>query len=256
MHLSYSRVGFTLLKQVKSFLSKNVVEREALTRNISNIKPRLILTVIKDFGRFGTSVKKLVLYGLVVMLTMGAFPSFKFLPFSAEVFAQDKVVQNLNFGSFNQPVALPHLGYISSYFSMNHPGIDLAANLNTPINPVSAGFVEAVNYDYFGYGHHVIVSHPDGFKSLYGHMGKISVKVGQYVSLGTKLGEIGMTGHTSGPHTHLEITKYGAYIDPTTILPKISNLPTLNSTRAVGGNLPVSKKGTPELRKTLKPDFS
>lgn len=237
-----------MLKQVKSLLSKNVVEREALTHNISNIKPGLILKVFKGFERFGTSIKKFGLYGLIAILTMGVF--------APVAFASDKVVSNLTFGNFNQPVALPHLGYISTYFSAFHPGIDLAANLSTPVYPFSAGFVEQVNYDYYGYGHHVIISHPDGFKSLYGHMGKIFVKVGQYVRLDTPLGGIGITGHTSGPHTHLEITKYGAYIDPMTILPKISELPTLTLINSVGGNSPTPKKDTPKLRKTLKPDFS
>ena len=52
-------------------------------------------------------------------------------------------------------------------------------------------------------------------------MGKIYVSIGQEVTTESILGQVGLTGQTSGPHTHLEITYNGKYIDPQTILPDI-----------------------------------
>ena len=85
-------------------------------------------------------------------------------------------------------------------------------------------------------------------------MGRIFVKTGQDITTGNTIGEVGLTGQTSGPHTHLEIKKDGRYIDPLTILPTIPNFPREEDFRPVGG-AEVTKPQS-ELRKTLKPDFS
>lgn len=95
-----------------------------------------------------------------------------------------------------------------------------------PIRPIIKGMVEKVDRDFFGLGNYVLIVHEKGFKSIYAHMGKIFVKAGQEVSSETILGEVGMTGRTSGPHTHLEITQDGKYIDPLLLLPQIPNMPT------------------------------
>ncbi len=79
--------------------------------------------------------------------------------------------------------------------------------------------------DFFGLGNFVEVLHEDGFKTKYCHMGKFYVKVGDKITQGNILGEVGLTGHTSGPHTHLEITHNGNYIDPQTLLPEIPWIP-------------------------------
>ncbi len=150
---------------------------------------------------------------------------------------------------------LPHTGYISSYFSSYHPGIDLATDLGTAIHPIAKGVVEDILYDRFDYGNHVIVNHNNGYKSLYGHMSKIFVKRDQEVDLSTVLGSVGLTGRTSGPHTHLEITKDGNFINPLAVLPKNLQLPTLSSALSVGGPQPQQPQET-QLTKTLKPDFS
>lgn len=127
--------------------------------------------------------------------------------------------------SFTKPLVLPHPGYISTHFSTWHPGIDIATGLGMPIHPVIDGVVIETGYDIFGLGNYVFVAHENGFKSKYAHIGKIFVKVGQKVSSDNILGEVGLTGHTSGPHTHLEITHDGSWIDPEKLLPKLSDFP-------------------------------
>lgn len=129
--------------------------------------------------------------------------------------------------SFSKPLILPHPGYLSTRFSSWHPGIDIATGLGMPIHPIIDGIVSSVGRDFWGLGNFVEVSHENGFKSKYAHMGKIYVKPGQEVRQENILGEVGLTGRTSGPHTHLEVTKDGTFVDPQALLPEIPNMPIL-----------------------------
>ncbi len=126
--------------------------------------------------------------------------------------------------SFSKPLILPHPGYLSTKFSAWHPGIDLASGLGMPIHPVIDGVVEEAGRDFFGLGNYVVVAHENNFKSKYAHLGRIYVKAGDKVSSENMLGEVGVTGYTSGPHTHLEITLNGEFINPQKILPQISKI--------------------------------
>lgn len=155
--------------------------------------------------------------------SLGYYPNFGFPPIKrSAVFAQvleqkGEVIAS----SFSKPLILPHPGFLSTRFSTHHPGIDLAIGLGMLIHPIIDGVVEKTGRDFWGLGNYVTVSHEGGFKSKYAHMGRIFVKAGDKVSSENTLGEVGLTGHTSGPHTHLEITLNGEYIDPQKLLPEI-----------------------------------
>lgn len=150
-----------------------------------------------------------------------AFPPVKRNVVYAEVVQEQKVEPQAAAITFQ----LPHPGYITTHFSSYHPGIDLCSGLGMPIKPISKGTVVEAGYNFFGLGLMVEIEHPEGYRSLYGHMGKIFVAKGQVVDVNDYLGEIGMTGHTSGPHTHLEVSKDGKKIDPLLILPEIRKYP-------------------------------
>ena len=126
--------------------------------------------------------------------------------------------------SFSKPLILPHPGYLSTRFSTWHPGIDIAAGLGMPIHPILDGEISEVGRDFFGLGNFVVITHENGFKSKYAHMGKVYVRVGQNIAQENILGEVGLTGRTSGPHTHLEITHHGEFVDPQKLLPEIPTL--------------------------------
>ncbi|MCL4366782.1 M23 family metallopeptidase [Patescibacteria group bacterium] len=184
-------------------------------------------------------VTKTALGVSLALYFMGYQPSLAFPPIQKSVvqasFVQE---QNISAASLSEPFLLPHPGYLTTKFSAWHPGIDIATGLGMPIHPIAKGTVSAVYYDLFGLGHHVVIEHDQGFQSTYGHMGRVFVKVGDEVTPDSIIGEVGLTGHTTGPHTHLEITHNEKYIDPQTLLPAILPLPyyaVASSSAAVGG---------------------
>jgi len=107
---------------------------------------------------------------------------------------------------------------VTQGYSTFHRGIDLNGELGDPVYPIMPGTIEAVFYSRFSYGNHVIVNHGSGFKSLYAHLSKITVQVGQEVDKNTVLGTIGSTGWSTGSHLHLEIYDNGQTFNPLTIL--------------------------------------
>jgi murein DD-endopeptidase MepM/ murein hydrolase activator NlpD len=117
----------------------------------------------------------------------------------------------------------PVSGAISSYFGPSHPlgiDIDLYATPNAPIGAVAAGTVTfAGGNACCSYGFYVIVDHGNGFQTLYAHMSKINVSVGQQVSQGSVLGLGGRTGYATGNHLHFEVHLNGAIVNPLSYLP-------------------------------------
>ena len=100
-----------------------------------------------------------------------------------------------------------------------HNGIDYAAPVGTPVRATSSGVVEfaGVRGDY---GNCVVIRHPDGLTSWYGHLSHISIQVmqGRRVGQGEVLGEVGMSGLATGPHLHYEIRREDRPFDPATVI--------------------------------------
>lgn len=108
---------------------------------------------------------------------------------------------------------------VSQGFQRFHQGVDLRAPMGTPVYPVSKGRVVSVVNGRFGYGKWVQIEHEANLASLYAHLGKIDVKEGQEVGKDTVVGEVGLTGWTTGPHLHLELYENGRAINPRQVLP-------------------------------------
>lgn len=87
-----------------------------------------------------------------------------------------------------------------------HNGVDLAASKGTPIVASAAGVVLFARTGYNGgYGTMVIINHPNGTQTLYGHMSKLGTHAGDVVNQGETIGYVGSTGHSTGPHLHFEV---------------------------------------------------
>jgi murein DD-endopeptidase MepM/ murein hydrolase activator NlpD len=106
-------------------------------------------------------------------------------------------------------------GLTSKYGYRNHPitkkrhlhgGIDYKSAIGDDVVATADGVVKysAYNKD-SGFGNLVTILHANGFKTRYGHLSQRSVKVGQFVHKGQKIGEVGSTGRSSGPHLHYEV---------------------------------------------------
>lgn len=108
---------------------------------------------------------------------------------------------------------------ISQGFYKLHPGIDLRAPIHTGVVPVLEGRVKEVVYSKYGYGHYIMIDHKEGYSSLYAHLGRMYVSTGENVNRDTVIGEVGMTGWTTGPHLHLEIHHDGYHVNPMSLLP-------------------------------------
>jgi len=126
-------------------------------------------------------------------------------------------------------VVWPVVGPITSGFGPRwggfHNGMDIAAPMYTPIRTGAAGQVVTVGKPYLAYGDTatvVIVAHGRNFSTLYGHMDDSkppTVRVGQFVTSGTVIGYVGMTGWTTGPHLHFMTIVDGRAVDPRPYMP-------------------------------------
>jgi len=94
-----------------------------------------------------------------------------------------------------------------------HAGLDFAVSAGTPIKAPAAGKVILVG-NYFFNGNTVFVDHGQGFISMFCHMSKIDVSLGQVLARGAVVGRVGSTGRATGPHMHWNISLNDARVDP------------------------------------------
>jgi murein DD-endopeptidase MepM/ murein hydrolase activator NlpD len=98
-----------------------------------------------------------------------------------------------------------------------HTGLDVAVPIGTMIRASGGGVVAETGED-AEYGVFVLLDHPDGFQSLYGHASRILAAVGDTVAAGQVIALSGTTGRSTGPHLHFEIRVGGRAVDPRTLV--------------------------------------
>jgi murein DD-endopeptidase MepM/ murein hydrolase activator NlpD len=94
-----------------------------------------------------------------------------------------------------------------------HTGVDMACPKGTSIYAALAGKVTTVGFSPV-YGNYVIVTHHSGYQTLYGHMSAVLVIRGQHVTTASRLGRVGSTGMSTGPHLHFTVMKNGKTVNP------------------------------------------
>lgn len=128
----------------------------------------------------------------------------------------DNMSEDFDFNASDQQFIRPTAGRLTSPFGYRihpiwkdrrfHNGIDLAAPQGTPVFAAKDGVV--INSSYLNsYGNLVIINHGDGYTSYYAHLSRFNCNVGDVVRQGQKIGEMGNTGDSTGPHLHFEIRK-------------------------------------------------
>jgi murein DD-endopeptidase MepM/ murein hydrolase activator NlpD len=118
----------------------------------------------------------------------------------------------------NLPSLLPVVGEISRNFSEEHTGIDISAPLYSPVIAAAGGKVVSAGWD-TTYGNYVVIEHSPNYKTFYGHLYSLNVKLGENVKGGEIIGTVGSTGRSTSPHLHYEVIFNGKPVDPMAYLP-------------------------------------
>lgn len=176
----------------------------------------------KFFRQIFEQKKAKTQWGLV-LLVAGLGVSFFIKPFNYKFEAKEMVVlaAENNVVTTESGWQKPTAGVLSQGYSYFHQAIDLAADLGEKVYPVTAGKISLVKYETWGYGHFVVIDHENGYQSLYAHLGKIAVQPGNEVKKDTIIGDIGLTGMTTGPHLHLEIYSPEGRQNPLDLVPNV-----------------------------------
>jgi peptidoglycan hydrolase-like protein with peptidoglycan-binding domain len=95
-----------------------------------------------------------------------------------------------------------------------HTGLDFPAASGRRVGAAGRGRVVFAGWNSGGYGNLVVIRHRLGFESWYAHLSSIAASPGQWVVGGTTVGYVGSTGHSTGPHLHFEVRRFGTPIDP------------------------------------------
>lgn len=101
--------------------------------------------------------------------------------------------------------AWPTSGLISQKYWGGHQALDIAAPYGSAVLAADEGQVHFAGWTDTGYGYLIILDHGWGYTTHYAHLSRIHVSRGQTVSRGQKIGTVGSTGNSTGPHLHLEI---------------------------------------------------
>lgn len=116
-----------------------------------------------------------------------------------------------------------YLGYISDGYGYRpdpftgrrefHYGIDISAPMGTPVFATADGVVGSVGYQ-GAYGNVIEINHGFGYSTIYAHLSKYYVKAGDVVKRGQRIGEVGSTGRSTGPHLHYEVLQFNINKNP------------------------------------------
>jgi murein DD-endopeptidase MepM/ murein hydrolase activator NlpD len=138
---------------------------------------------------------------------------------SAELAAKIRAAQShstvsrVGSGAMIWPVNAPITSSFGWRWGRMHEGIDLGAAYGSPIAAAAAGTVIYAGW-LGGYGNLTVIDHGGGLSTAYGHQSSIGVSVGQHVEQGEIIGNVGSTGHSTGPHLHFEVRVNGQAVDP------------------------------------------
>jgi murein DD-endopeptidase MepM/ murein hydrolase activator NlpD len=117
---------------------------------------------------------------------------------------------------FAYPISAPIGDGFGPRDNTMHTGIDFPAPRGTPVSAAGRGCVSSTGYDSGGYGNLVVIQHRAGMTSWYAHLSRISVRRGECVVAGNRVGRVGATGNATGPHLHFELRVGGAAVNPLT----------------------------------------
>lgn len=196
---------------------------EPIFPSMSSIKRRYRTgTLVGKLARYISNhkgVRKLVAGNLAALaITTSFIPVTKANDFSQP---EDTIIQAQNTLVTEKAIQYPleHIK-VNQGYSFFHRAIDFGSPVGTPVMSIKPGRVIEADYSKYGYGNTVLIDHGGSLESRYAHLTTIEVSVGQEVNMFTEIGTTGITGHSTGPHLHLEIHQNKIAINPFSILPR------------------------------------
>jgi len=106
----------------------------------------------------------------------------------------------------------------SEAVARHHKGVDIAAPQGTTVFVACEGEVVRTGYEAGGYGRFIEVRHPNGMTTLYAHLSRVDVARGDRLGPGERIGLVGSTGRSTGPHLHFEVRRNDSQVNPTSVL--------------------------------------
>jgi murein DD-endopeptidase MepM/ murein hydrolase activator NlpD len=116
--------------------------------------------------------------------------------------------------SLAAPVAAPTTDGFGPRGNRFHTGLDFSAATGAPVTAAAAGRVTSAGWNPGGWGLRVAIDHGGGVRTLYAHLSRVGVRAGQRVAVGQRVGRVGSSGNSTGPHLHFEVWLRGAALDP------------------------------------------
>lgn len=161
---------------------------------------------------------------IVSKLTRMAGVDFEFpeMPDDSSIFSQldgagVAIVARSAGGDYSTPEGMPIEGFVTQQYDVEgdhyHPGIDIACAVGTPVLATGSAVAEYIGYDSL-YGNMMVLRHNDSVTTVYGHLEKTLVDVGQPILVGSRIALSGNTGQSTAPHLHYEIRIYDEPINP------------------------------------------
>jgi murein DD-endopeptidase MepM/ murein hydrolase activator NlpD len=111
------------------------------------------------------------------------------------------------------PLAIPYADVFGPRGNRFHTGVDYPAARGTPVVAAGSGRVTYAGWS-ATWGYLVTVAHAAGVRTMYAHLSRIAVRLGERVEVGERIGLVGSSGHVTGPHLHFEVRLRGAAVDP------------------------------------------
>ncbi len=210
---------FRLIRRRKPLVAEPIIPSIGLV-NKKYRKGTLIGKAVRHISEH-KSIRKVLAANFAVFVIASSFlPGVKAASTTIPL-PDETVIQTANALETQKSIQFPLIQIkINQAFSFYHPGVDLGAQIGDPIKAIKAGVVIEAGFTRDGYGNTVLIDHGKGLTSRYAHLSKIEVKVGQEVTTNTEVGKVGVTGHSTGPHLHLEIRQNGFALNPLSVLPR------------------------------------
>ena len=166
------------------------------------------------------------LYGVAPNDISNYPPNAMFEPFTLEAgngvivpFGRKGVVLPAPSLSSQAQLAWPIVGTVSGTFDETHPALDIGAPYGSTVYAASDGTITYSGWAYEGYGYTVVIDHGNGVETWYNHLKGALLPAGNIIERGTPIGEVGSTGHSTGPHVHFEVRVGGQKVNPALYLP-------------------------------------